>query len=56
MNFLSNIIREEVGFGYKKSIVESNHVLKQDISEGKESGLSHICKFIEDYEFIYLST
>jgi coatomer protein complex subunit gamma len=28
----------------------------QDIPDAKESGLSHLCEFIEDCEFTYLST
>eukprot|EP01018_Ginkgo_biloba_P001900 Gb_36850 [translate_table: standard] len=56
MNFLSNILREEGGFEYKKAIVDSILILIRDIPEAKESGLSHLCEFIEDCEFTYLST
>mmetsp|Transcript_33412 Transcript_33412/g.72896 ORF Transcript_33412/g.72896 Transcript_33412/m.72896 type:complete len:907 (-) Transcript_33412:733-3453(-) len=56
MNFLSNILREEGGFDYKKAIVDSILSLIRDIPEAKESGLSHLCEFIEDCEFTYLST
>jgi hypothetical protein len=28
----------------------------QDIPEAKEPGLAHLCEFIEDCEFTYLST
>ncbi|BBM97369.1 coatomer subunit gamma [Marchantia polymorpha subsp. ruderalis] len=56
MNFLSNILREEGGFEYKKAIVESILILIREIPEAKESGLSHLCEFIEDCEFTYLST
>ncbi|KAI4318627.1 hypothetical protein MLD38_032305 [Melastoma candidum] len=56
MNFLSNILREEGGFEYKKAIVDSIVILIQDIPEAKESGLLHLCEFIEDCEFTYLST
>ncbi|OAY29680.1 coatomer subunit gamma isoform X2 [Manihot esculenta] len=56
MNFLSNILREEGGFEYKKAIVDSIVVLIRDIPEAKESGLLHLCEFIEDCEFTYLST
>lgn len=31
-------------------------LLLQDIPDAKESGLSHLCEFIEDCEFTYLST
>ncbi|XP_031479664.1 coatomer subunit gamma-2 [Nymphaea colorata] len=56
MNFLSNILREEGGFEYKKAIVDSILILIRDIPDAKESGLSHLCEFIEDCEFTYLST
>ncbi|CAL9116578.1 unnamed protein product, partial [Musa acuminata var. zebrina] len=56
MNFLSNILREEGGFDYKKAIVDSIVVLIRDIPDAKEIGLFHLCEFIEDCEFTYLST
>ncbi|KAH8510739.1 hypothetical protein H0E87_008320 [Populus deltoides] len=56
MNFLSNILREEGGFEYKKATVDSIVILIRDIPEAKESGLLHLCEFIEDCEFTYLST
>lgn len=56
MNFLSNILREEGGFDYKKAIVDSILILIREIPDAKESGLSHLCEFIEDCEFTYLST
>uniref|UniRef100_A0A803LDS6 Coatomer subunit gamma n=1 Tax=Chenopodium quinoa TaxID=63459 RepID=A0A803LDS6_CHEQI len=40
MNFLSNILREEGGFDYKKAIVDSIVILIRDIPDAKESGLS----------------
>ncbi|KAI3957525.1 hypothetical protein MKX01_001884 [Papaver californicum] len=56
MNFLSNILREEGGFDYKKAIVDSIVILIRDIPDAKGSGLFHLCEFIEDCEFTYLST
>ncbi|KAK1402643.1 Coatomer/calthrin adaptor appendage, C-terminal subdomain-containing protein [Heracleum sosnowskyi] len=56
MNFLSNILREEGGFEYKKAIVDSIVIFIRDIPDAKESGLLHLCEFIEDCEFTYLST
>ena len=56
MNFLSNVLREEGGFDYKKAIVNSVLVLIQEIPDAKESGLAHLCEFIEDCEFTFLST
>lgn len=56
INFLSNILREEGGFEYKKAIVDSVLCLIKDIPEAKESGLAHLSEFIEDCEFTYLSS
>ncbi|KAI8027574.1 Coatomer subunit gamma-2 [Camellia lanceoleosa] len=56
MNFLSNILREEGGFDYKKAIVDSIVILIRDIPDAKENGLLHLCEFIEDCDFTYLST
>jgi coatomer protein complex subunit gamma len=56
MNFLSNILREEGGFEYKKAIVDSIVILIRDIPDAKESGLLHLCEFIEDCEITSLST
>ncbi|KAK6159458.1 hypothetical protein DH2020_006772 [Rehmannia glutinosa] len=56
MNFLSSILREEGGFEFKKAIVDSIVILIRDIPDAKESGLLHLCEFIEDCEFTYLST
>jgi len=56
LNFLSTILRDEGGFEYKKTIVETILVLIKEIPESKEAGLTHLCEFIEDCEFTYLST
>ncbi|XP_010530844.1 PREDICTED: coatomer subunit gamma-like [Tarenaya hassleriana] len=56
MNFLSNILREEGGFEYKKAIVDSIVSIIRDIPDAKEGGMLHLCEFIEDCEFTYLST
>lgn len=55
MNFLSNILREEGGFDYKKSIVTAILALIQEIPDAREAGLAHLCEFIEDCEFTFLS-
>ncbi|KAK9828275.1 hypothetical protein WJX74_006878 [Apatococcus lobatus] len=56
MNFLSNVLREDGGFDFKKAIVDSVLILIREIPEAKEPGLAHLCEFIEDCEFTYLST
>eukprot|EP01103_Thecamoeba_quadrilineata_P017419 TRINITY_DN6175_c0_g1_i1.p1 TRINITY_DN6175_c0_g1~~TRINITY_DN6175_c0_g1_i1.p1 ORF type:complete len:882 (-),score=147.91 TRINITY_DN6175_c0_g1_i1:27-2672(-) len=56
MSFLSNVLREEGGFDYKKAIVETILSLINDLPASKEAGLSHLCEFIEDCEYTFLST
>mmetsp|Transcript_8511 Transcript_8511/g.18531 ORF Transcript_8511/g.18531 Transcript_8511/m.18531 type:complete len:627 (-) Transcript_8511:54-1934(-) len=56
MAFLSNTLREEGGFDFKKCIVESIISLIEAIPEAKDAGLIHLCEFIEDCEFTLLST
>eukprot|EP01121_Diplochlamys_sp_Union-15-3_P013035 TRINITY_DN3990_c0_g1_i2.p1 TRINITY_DN3990_c0_g1~~TRINITY_DN3990_c0_g1_i2.p1 ORF type:complete len:700 (+),score=124.59 TRINITY_DN3990_c0_g1_i2:312-2102(+) len=56
MTFLSNMLRDEGGFEYKKAIVETILEIVNEIPESKETGLAHLSEFIEDCEFSYLST
>lgn len=53
---MSNSLREEGGFEYKKAIVDSLVTLIGEIPDAKEIGLLHLCEFIEDCEFTYLSS
>ena len=55
LNFLSSVLREEGGFEYKKAIVDTILHLIEVIPETRESGLFHLCEFIEDCEFTQLS-
>jgi coatomer protein complex subunit gamma len=56
VGFLSNFLREEGGFEFKKSIVNSIIYLIRTVPETTESSLLHLCEFIEDCEFTQLST
>jgi len=56
MSFLSNVLREEGGFPYKRAIVDTILVIIAKVPEAKEAGLGHLCEFIEDCEFTLLST
>lgn len=56
VGFLSNFLREEGGFEFKKSIVNSIVSLIRTVPETTESSLLHLCEFIEDCEFTQLST
>lgn len=56
MNFLSQMLRDEGGFDYKRAIVDSVITIIEDNSEAKEAGLAHLCEFIEDCEHTVLAT
>ena len=56
VGFLSNFLREEGGFEFKRSIVSSIISLIRAVPESTESSLLHLCEFIEDCEFTMLST
>jgi len=56
MNFLSSMLREEGGFNYKKSIVDAIVTIIEDNNDAKETGLAHLCEFIEDCEHTSLAT
>lgn len=55
MNFLSSMLREEGGFEYKKTIVDTIINIIEDNQEAKEPGLAHLCEFIEDCEHTSLA-
>ncbi|XP_076343062.1 coatomer subunit gamma-2-like isoform X2 [Tachypleus tridentatus] len=55
MNFLSSMLREEGGFEYKKTIVDTIMYILEDNQEAKEAGLAYLCEFIEDCEHTSLA-
>ncbi|KAI5308242.1 Coatomer subunit gamma-2, partial [Ascosphaera atra] len=55
LSFLSNILRDEGGYEFKRSVVESMFDLIKFIPQSKEEALSHLCEFIEDCEFTKLA-
>uniref|UniRef100_A0A4X1U2U2 Coatomer subunit gamma n=1 Tax=Sus scrofa TaxID=9823 RepID=A0A4X1U2U2_PIG len=44
------------GFEYKRAIVDCIISIIEENAESKETGLSHLCEFIEDCEFTVLAT
>lgn len=44
------------GFEYKKAIVDAVVAIIEENNEAKESGLAHLCEFIEDCEHTTLAT
>lgn len=55
LQFLSSILRDEGGFEFKRSVVESMFDLIKFVPESKEDALAHLCEFIEDCEFTKLA-
>ncbi|KAI9708803.1 MAG: coatomer subunit gamma [Bogoriella megaspora] len=53
--FLSGILRDEGGYEFKRSVVESLFDLIKFVPESKEDALAHLCEFIEDCEFTKLA-
>ena len=56
MNFLASMLRDEGGFDYKKAIVDTLISVIEENPESKETGLAHLCEFIEDCEHTVLAT
>ena len=72
MTFLSNMLREEGGYEYKRAIVNTIISIVEENPEAKEAGkspvhlllidrlrelgLAHLCEFIEDCEHTSLAT
>jgi coatomer protein complex subunit gamma len=50
MDFLSNMLREEGGYAYKKAIVDTLIRIIKDHDLTKYKGLEQLCEFIEDCE------
>ncbi|KAL2037859.1 hypothetical protein N7G274_009333 [Stereocaulon virgatum] len=53
--FLSGILRDEGGYEFKRSVVESMFDLIKFVPGSKEDALAHLCEFIEDCEFTKLA-
>ncbi|KAM4672469.1 coatomer subunit gamma-2 isoform 6-T7 [Amazona ochrocephala] len=56
MTFLSNMLRDDGGFEYKRAIVDCIIGIIEENPESKEAGLAHLCEFIEDCEHTVLAT
>ncbi|XP_072181586.1 coatomer subunit gamma-2-like [Diadema setosum] len=56
MSFLSSMLRDEGGFEYKRTIVDSLIAIIEENPDSKEAGLAHLCEFIEDCEHTSLAT
>ncbi|OUC43142.1 putative trp operon repressor [Trichinella nativa] len=56
LSFLSNMLRDEGGFLYKKAIIDTIVWIIEENDEAKEPGLVYLCEFIEDCEHVTLAT
>jgi len=55
LTFLSNVLRDEGGYEFKKSVIEAIFDLVKFIPDCRDVALSHLAEFIEDCEFSKLS-
>jgi coatomer protein complex subunit gamma len=55
LSFLSGVLRDEGGYEFKKTVVESMFDLIKFVPDSREDALSHLCEFIEDCEFTKLA-
>lgn len=55
LSFLSGTLRDEGGYEFKRSVVESMFDLIKFVPDSREDALAHLCEFIEDCEFTKLS-
>ncbi|XP_018910396.1 coatomer subunit gamma isoform X2 [Bemisia tabaci] len=55
MNFLSAMLRDEGGLEYKASIADTIISIIEENPDAKETGLAHLCEFIEDCEHTSLA-
>jgi coatomer protein complex subunit gamma len=53
--FLSQTLREEGGYEFKRAVVESMFDLIKFVPDSKEDALAHLAEFIEDCEFTKLA-
>ncbi|CAG4949597.1 unnamed protein product [Parnassius apollo] len=53
--FLAGMLRDEGGFEYKTAIAEAIISLVEENPDAKETGLAHLCEFIEDCEHATLA-
>lgn len=56
LSFMSRFLREEGGFAFKKTVVGSMVSLMEQIPETRDIAILCLCEFIEDCEFVALST
>ncbi|CAJ0579840.1 unnamed protein product, partial [Mesorhabditis spiculigera] len=56
MPFLTNMLRNDGGYEYKKAIVETVIAIVEENPDARTAGLAQLCEFIEDCEHPQLAT
>lgn len=56
ISFLSQTLRDEGGYEFKKAVVDALFDLIKYVDASKEEALSQLCEFIEDCEYAKLAT
>jgi coatomer protein complex subunit gamma len=56
ISFLSKFLRQDGGFEFKRTIISSIQSLMEAIPETRDLALLYLCEFIEDCEYVALST
>lgn len=56
LNFVSNALREEGSFEFKRELVDIKVDLMERVPECRVTALAHLCEFIEDCEYTPLCT
>lgn len=56
INFLSETLRDEGGYEFKKAVVDALFDLIKYVDASKEEALAQLCEFIEDCEYAKLAT
>jgi len=51
LSFLSNSLREEGGYDFKRIVVDTIISISTQIKESLDIGIGHLCEFIEDCEY-----
>eukprot|EP00759_Apiculatamorpha_spiralis_P021755 PhF_6_TR26327/c0_g1_i1/m.37857/K17267/COPG; coatomer subunit gamma len=55
LQFLSEILKAEGGVDFKRTILETIITLMEKVPQAKESGITHLCDFIQDSEHSVLT-
>ncbi|XP_055336961.1 coatomer subunit gamma-2-like [Paramacrobiotus metropolitanus] len=55
MTYLAGMLREEGGYEFKRALVDTLVSIVEDNAEARETGLTHLCEFIEDCEHTNLA-